>query len=70
MTKLYKDNLPFRVFVKQIEDAVKYADAGGEPFTNKQIVSKAYNLLLKSGVYTLRCREWENKPAAQKNRRI
>ena len=43
-----------------------YAEAGGEPFTNEQVVSKACNLLIRSGVYTLGCREWENKPTIQK----
>ena len=30
MTKPHKDDLPFGIFVKQIEDAVEYAGAGGE----------------------------------------
>ena len=66
MTKPYKEDLPFGVFVKQIEDAVEYAEAGGEPFTNEQVVSKAYNLLIKSGVYALGCREWESKSTPEK----
>ena len=66
MNTPYNGELPFGVFVKQIEDAVEMADAGEEPYTSKQIVNKAYNLLLKSGAYTLGCREWEAKPEADK----
>ena len=66
MTKQHNDELPFRIFIKQIEDAVEYTDTGGEPYTNEQIVIKACNLLLKLGLYTLEHRDWENKTLADK----
>ena len=66
MSKPYNEDLPFSVFIKQIDDGVEFAEAGGVDFTAKQIVSKAYNILLKSGVYLLGCREWEHKPDEDK----
>lgn len=57
MTKAYNEDLPFGSFIKHIEDAVEYADAGRNAYTNQQILTKAYNVLLKSGLYSLGCRE-------------
>ena len=50
MTKTHNDELSFGILIKKAEDTVEHADAGGEPFTNDQIVRKACDLLIKLGL--------------------
>jgi len=41
------------------EDAIEYADAAGAPYNETHIVSRAYLLVVKTGMYNDACvREW------------
>ena len=51
----------------QIEDAVEYADAANATYNDTQIVSRAYLLVYKTGLYNEACKEWCNHPIAEQN---
>jgi hypothetical protein len=51
-------NLTHQTLFDQIESAVEYADAGKRPYNPDQVVSRAYLLLLKTGLYSAACRDW------------
>ena len=59
-------NSPFQALVKQIKDAADYADHAGVPYSPEQIVTAAYNNVDNTGVFAMDCREWRNKPKANK----
>lgn len=46
------------LLVDQIKTAVEYADAGNRPYNPDQVVSRAYLLLLQTGLYSDACRDW------------
>jgi hypothetical protein len=54
----YDPNLPFETFIKQINDAAAYAEAGNIPYTETQKVTNAYNLLFQTGLFPEACRTW------------
>ena len=49
-------NEPFELFVKQIEDAVRLADAAGKPYLPEQVEQIGYMLLERTGVFTDECK--------------
>ena len=51
-------NLSIKALFEQIEDAVEYAANGRTPFTNEQVVSTAYMLVAKTGMFTDKCKVW------------
>jgi hypothetical protein len=51
-------SLPFEAFVKQIDEAVKYTNAGETPYTAAQIVANSYHLVFQTGLFPEACREW------------
>ena len=66
MRKPCNDELPFGIIINQVEDSVEHADAGGKLLANEKIFSKAYKLLIKSGLYPLGYRQCESEHVAQK----
>lgn len=62
MNKPYDPNKPFEVLIDQIEDAIEFAAAAKCPFTSKQIVTTAYNLVFDTGLFADGCKEWHRKP--------
>ena len=52
----YDVNEPFELFVKQIEDAVRLADAAGKPYLPAQVEQIGYMLLERTGVFTDECK--------------
>jgi hypothetical protein len=66
MKKAYDPNQPIENLFEQINDAVEYAAAAKNPYTNAQIESTAYQLLFNTGVFSLECKEWRKKPAVTK----
>ena len=50
----------------QIEDAQDYASAPGQPYTNNQLLTTAYNLIYATGLFFDNCKAWNRLPANQK----
>ena len=59
MRELYNPTFPIETFFHQIELAVEYITAGKRPYQTVQVVSRAYLLVLQTGLYTEACREWD-----------
>jgi hypothetical protein len=62
--RAYDPAQPFEMLVQQIEDAQEYADAGGNAYSSTQIVTNAYSLIFRTGMFPEACREWRRKPVA------
>ena len=54
----YDPGTPFEILIDQVEDAIEFAVAGKTPYSKKQIVNVAYNLVLSTGVFESYCKEW------------
>jgi hypothetical protein len=52
---------PIELLFDQIETAVEFADAGNRPYNPDQVVSRAYLLILQSGLYSDACRNWRRR---------
>jgi hypothetical protein len=61
----YDANLPIDTLFRQIETAAEFADAGGSPFTNRQIVNAALLLVFQTGAYADECKLWKRRPIIQ-----
>lgn len=66
MNQQHNPNQPIEVLFDQIDDAIDYAAAGNTPFTNKQIVSTACNLVFDTGMHSDECEAWRKLPVANK----
>ena len=52
-------NDPIDVLINQIEDGMEFADDAGQPYTPQQVLSMAYTLVFKTGMFTEDCRRWD-----------
>jgi hypothetical protein len=52
---------PIETLCKQIEDGVRYASAGMQPYTEAQYVNIAFLLILNTGVIPDACRDWQRR---------
>ena len=59
-------NQPFEMLIDQVERAVDYADAGGDPLSTATILNTAYNHMFKTGIYFLECKDWNAKTTPEK----
>ena len=59
-------NSPIEMLFDQIEDAQDYASAPGQPYTNNQLLTTAYNLVYAIGLFFDNCKAWNRLPANQK----
>ena len=66
MKSPYDPAQPIEVLYDQIESAVEYADSAGAPFTDTQIVTTAYLLIFRTGLYKDACKEWNRRALAEK----
>eukprot|EP00957_Ditylum_brightwellii_P031200 2364820-Ditylum_brightwellii.AAC.1 len=66
MKKDYNATLSIKHLAKQIETAVMVAGYANQLYTVAQVLSIPYNLVFKAGVYKDACKEWQNKPTAEK----
>ena len=66
MRSPYDPSTPIETLYDQIEQAVDIAEAGHQPYTNAQVLTRAYNIILQTGLFTDACREWRNKPRVDK----
>ena len=58
MDKPYDQSEAIEIYFDQVEDAVEFAEAGNSPFTNTQIVTKAFIQMFATGLYKDECRAW------------
>jgi hypothetical protein len=49
---------PIETLFKQIEDGVRYANAGAQPYMEAQYVNIAFLLILNTGAIPDACRDW------------
>jgi len=63
MNTAYDPNNPIEVLIDQIEDAINFAATGNVPYTPKQIVNVAYNLVFHTRVFNDEYKEWRKLPA-------
>jgi hypothetical protein len=52
---------PIETLFKQIEDGVRYANAGAQPYTEAQYVSITFLLFLNTGAIPDACRDWQRR---------
>ena len=45
-------------YLNQVEDSAELAEASNSPFTNIQIVNKAFIQMFATGLYKYECRAW------------
>jgi hypothetical protein len=59
-------NQPIKVLHEQIEDAVEFAAAGQTPYSLEQVLSIAYQLIFRTGIFSDDCKIWKCQPTAYK----
>jgi hypothetical protein len=52
---------PIETLFKQIEDGVRYANAGMQPYMEAQYVNIAFLLILNTGDIPDACRDWQRR---------
>jgi hypothetical protein len=52
---------PIETLFKKIEDGVRYANAGTQPYTEAQYVNIAFLLILNTGAIPDACRDWQRR---------
>jgi hypothetical protein len=52
---------PIETLFKQIEDGVRYANAGAQPYMEAQYVNIAFLLILNTGEIPDACRHWQRR---------
>ena len=57
---------PIEMLFDQIEEAQDFASAAGQPYTNNQLLTMAYNLVYAMGLFFDDCKAWNHLPANQK----
>jgi hypothetical protein len=59
-------NQPIAVMYQQIEDSIEFAAAGQTPYSPEQVLSIAYQLVFRTGIFTDDCKIWKRQAAAYK----
>ena len=62
----YSPTVPIEVAWRQIDNAVAYANAVSAPYSSKQAMDNAYQLVFNTGIFAAHCREWNKKAADDK----
>ena len=62
----YDANHPIENLTDQIKNAVEYAAASQTPYTPKQVVAVAYQLVFQTGLFRGDCKIWRRKGPADK----
>ena len=57
---------PFEMLIDQIESCQEFAQDGNQPYSSRQILTQAYNLVFKTGMFFDDCKEWNRKPPQEK----
>jgi hypothetical protein len=59
-------NQPIEVMYQQIEEAIEFASAGQTPYSPEQVLSIAYQLVFRTGIFTDDCKIWKRHAPAYK----
>jgi hypothetical protein len=59
-------NQPIEVMYTQIEEAIEFASAGQTPYSPEQVLSIAYQLVFRTGIFADDCKIWKRRDAAYK----
>ena len=59
-------NTPIEMLFDHIDDAQDFAAATGQPYTNNQLFTTAYNLVYATGLFFDDCKAWNRLPTNQK----
>ena len=62
----YDVNQLIEVLIKQIDDEVDMAAVADNPYSAEQVVSSAYNLFFKTGMFADDCKLWRRRVAVNK----
>ncbi len=62
----YHPRQPVDIVFNTIEDLVDYAEMANTPFTQSQIIGKAYSKFNQTGLLSIAITEWNRKPTIQK----
>ena len=62
----YPPTFPIEVASRHIDNKVTYANAGSTPYSRKQVMDNAYQLVLNTSIFAADCREWNKKAADDK----
>ena len=64
--KAYAPTDPIEVVWRQIDDKVAYGDPGSTPYSTKQVVDNAYQLVFNKGIFAADFWEWNKRAAVDK----
>jgi hypothetical protein len=62
----WNGNTNFTALIHQIETCRELAEAGGNPFTDAQILTTAHSLVYNTGLFYEECARWDRKQAIDK----
>ena len=62
----YNVNQPVEFLINQIDDSVDIAAAAVNPYLAEQVVTIAYNLVFKTGMFADDCKMWSRRDPADK----
>ena len=66
MKKQWDVTAPIELFFAQIDEGQAYATAGGEPYTDPQLVRIGYHIIEATKRMELACRDWCARPVVDK----
>jgi hypothetical protein len=62
----YDPNQPIETLFQQLQDAIAFTVAGGQPYGAAMIINVAYTLVFNTGLYPDACRAWQSRAVATK----
>jgi hypothetical protein len=62
----FDPNQPIKTLFQQVQDALSFAVAGGQPYGAAMIVNMAYILVFNTGLFPDACRAWQSREIAVK----
>jgi hypothetical protein len=66
MSAAWHPPTPIEDLFEQLRAGAEFATEGGDTPSTPQMVRLGYNLIYKTGLFSQACREWRDKPAADK----
>jgi hypothetical protein len=66
MLKEWDPNMPVELIFTQIEEGQEFADEGGQPYTNQQVLNMAFNITFHTSPFKCACCKWRESPDAKK----
>ena len=62
----YLPTIPIEVAWRKISDAVAYANAGSKPYSSKQVIDNACQLVFNTDIFAVDFREWNQRASDNK----